>query len=52
MSQADIPSFYVDTHVHRLSQRWGLTKGENVIQTEGLKSYFNFRVEQTSFTNH
>ena len=24
----------VDTHIHRLAQRWGLTNGKNVIQTE------------------
>ncbi len=37
----NIPSFPVDTHIHRLSQRWGLTKGENVIQTEkDLKKIF------------
>ncbi len=30
----NIPSFPVDTHIHRLSQRWGLTKGKNVMQTE------------------
>ncbi len=42
MSQVfDIPSFPVDTHIHRLSQRWGLTKGNNVIQTEkDLKRLF------------
>ena len=35
MSQVfNIPSFPVDTHIHRLSQRWGLTKGDNVMQTE------------------
>ena len=35
------PSFPVDTHIHRLSQRWGLTKGENVLQTEkDLKKIF------------
>ena len=28
------PAFPVDTHVHRLAQRWGLTNGKNVIQTE------------------
>ena len=28
------PAFPVDTHIHRLSQRWGLTSGKNVIQTE------------------
>ena len=28
------PAFPVDTHIHRLAQRWGLTKGKNVIETE------------------
>ena len=27
------PAFPVDTHIHRLAQRWGLTNGKNVIQT-------------------
>ena len=42
MSQVfDIPSFPVDTHIHRLSQRWGLTNGQNVRQTEkDLKNLF------------
>ena len=42
MSQVfDIPSFPVDTHIHRLSQRWGLTNGANVRQTEkDLKKLF------------
>ena len=42
MSQVfDIPSFPVDTHIHRLSQRWGLTNGDNVKQTEkDLKKLF------------
>ena len=36
-----IPAFPVDTHIHRLSQRWGLTKGKNVSQTEkDLKNSF------------
>ena len=31
----------VDTHIHRLAQRWGLTNGKNVIQTEkDLKRIF------------
>ena len=35
MSQAfGIPAFPVDTHIHRLAQRWGLTSGKNVVQTE------------------
>ncbi len=28
------PAFPVDTHIHRLAQRWGLTNGKNVEQTE------------------
>ena len=35
------PAFPVDTHIHRLAQRWGLTNGANVIQTEkDLKRLF------------
>ena len=35
------PAFPVDTHIHRLAQRWGLTNGKNVIQTENdLKRLF------------
>ena len=34
MSQGfGFPAFPVDTHIHRLAQRWGLTNGKNVIQT-------------------
>jgi endonuclease-3 len=42
MSQAfDFPAFAVDTHIHRLAQRWGLTNGKNVVQTEkDLKRLF------------
>lgn len=29
-----VPAFPVDTHIHRLLYRWGLTNGKNVIQTE------------------
>ena len=29
-----IPAFPVDTHIHRLAQRWKLTNGKNVVQTE------------------
>jgi len=36
-----IPAFPVDTHIHRLAQRWGLTKGKNVVHTEkDLKKLF------------
>ena len=35
------PAFPVDTHIHRLAQRWGLTNGKNVVQTEkDLKRLF------------
>ena len=30
----DIPTFPVDTHIHRLMYRWGFTNGRNVVQTE------------------
>jgi len=36
-----IPAFPVDTHIHRLAQRWGLTNGKNVVITErDLKKIF------------
>ena len=42
MSQAfGVPAFPVDTHIHRLAQRWGLSNGENVARTErDLKALF------------
>lgn len=42
MSQAfGVPALPVDTHIHRLAQRWGLTTGKNVQQTEkDLKRLF------------
>ncbi len=42
MSQAfGLPAFPVDTHIHRLAQRWGLSSGKNVEQTErDLKQCF------------
>ena len=42
MSQGfGFPAFPIDTHIHRLAQRWGLTNGKNVIQTEkDLKKLF------------
>ena len=42
MAQAfGIPAFPVDTHIHRLAQRWGLSSGKNVGQTEkDLKRLF------------
>ena len=36
-----VPSFPVDTHIHRLAQRWGLSRGRNVNETErDLKRVF------------
>lgn len=42
MAQAfGVPSFPVDTHIHRVAQRWGLSSGKNVVQTErDLKRLF------------
>ncbi|MEN8716757.1 MAG: endonuclease III [Verrucomicrobiales bacterium] len=42
MSQAfGVPAFPVDTHIHRLAQRWKMTNGKNVVQTEkDLKRVF------------
>jgi endonuclease-3 len=42
MAQAfGVPAFPVDTHIHRLAQRWSLTSGKNVEQTEAdLKKLF------------
>lgn len=35
MSQAfGVPAFPVDTHIHRLAERWGLSDGSNVVKTE------------------
>ncbi len=42
MAQAfGIPAFPVDTHIHRLAHRWGLSNGKSVVQTEkDLKRIF------------
>lgn len=42
MSQAfGVPAFPVDTHIHRLAQRWGFSKSQNVVATErALKKAF------------
>ena len=42
MSQSfGVPAFPVDTHIHRLAARWGLSSGRNVVQTErDLKAVF------------
>ena len=46
MAQAfGIPAFPVDTHIHRLAYRWGLTNGKNVVQTEkDLKTIISKRI--------
>jgi endonuclease-3 len=36
-----VPAFPVDTHIHRLAERWGLSDGKNVVRTEAdLKALF------------
>jgi endonuclease-3 len=42
LSQAfGVPAFPVDTHIHRLAARWGLSSGRNVVETErDLKALF------------
>lgn len=42
MSQGfGVPAFPIDTHIHRLAQRWGLSDGRSVVQTErDLKKLF------------
>jgi len=42
MAQAfGVPAFPVDTHIHRLLTRWGITSGKNVVVTENdAKKYF------------
>ena len=40
------PAPLVDTHIHRLAQRWGLSNGKNVVQTEkDLKNIFQKGME-------
>ena len=43
MAQAfGVPAFPVDTHIHRLAARWGLSNGSNVVRTErDLKKVFS-----------
>ncbi len=37
----NIPAFPVDTHIHRIAKRWGLSSGKSVLQTEqDLKTIF------------
>lgn len=46
MAQAfGVPAFPVDTHIHRLAYRWGLSNGKNVVQTErDLKRIFSAEI--------
>ena len=48
------PAFAVDTHIHRLAQRWGLTNGKNVLETEkDLKRVFpKKKMVKTPFANN
>ena len=54
MSQGfGFPAFPVDTHIHRLAQRWGLTNGKNVVQTEkDLKSFFPKKIGINFISNY
>ena len=54
MSQGfGFPAFPVDTHIHRLAQRWGLTSGKNVSQTEkDLKKIFPKILEQIASSDN
>jgi len=51
MAQAfGVPAFPVDTHIHRLAARWGLSNGSNVVRTErDLKKVFS---EETWIRRH
>ena len=47
------PAFPIDTHIHRLAQRWGLTNGKNVVKTEeDLKRLFPKILEQITPPNN
>ena len=50
MAQAfGVPAFPIDTHIHHLAQRWGLTNGKNVVQTEtDLKKLFPMESDRKS----
>ena len=43
------PAFPIDTHIHRLAQRWGLTNGKNVEQTEKGNSKSELRLILRNF---
>ena len=47
------PAFPVDTHIHRLAQRWGLTNGKCCTNRKGFKNIFPKKtLEQTSSSNN
>lgn len=46
------PTFPVDTHIHRLAQRWGLTKGKTVEQTEADLKVPHTEVPMHSVSSH
>ena len=46
-------TFPIDTHIHRLMHRWGLSNGSNVNKTEiDAKRIFPKKLEQTTLTNN
>ena len=50
MAQAfGVPAFPIDTHIHRLAARWGLSNGTNVVKTERTSRLFSQRSLGTSF---
>ncbi len=52
MGKCRTPTFPVDTHIHRLAQRWGLTKGKTVEQTEAdLKVIFQSCCDSPEIVN-
>jgi endonuclease-3 len=53
MSQGfGIPAFAVDTHIHRLAQRWGLTNGKSVKKTEEDLKIYGYYFERDDETSH
>ena len=55
MSQGfGLPAFAVDTHIHRLAQRWGLTNGKRCCSNRKRfkKNFSKKNMEQTTFTNN
>ena len=46
-----VPAFPVDTHIHRLAQRWGLTNGKNVVQISDAPELEKFTMPRMSPNN-